>query len=469
METPNAPVLSGSVKELFPEFFLDDQEPNNRIWNRGVIVFDANVLLNLYELSSETASKYLAAMATCQDRIWLPNWVVYEFLVQREEIIERQVLSYDKLKNVVTNAINPLKIEDKHPYVGKKELEDIIKKVEEITNAIEESKKAYERSCSYEHDDKLEKLLSIISSKVGHPYTNERLLEIQEDANKRMPDQIPPGYVDFKEKEGLDKASDFTKKCGRYGDYIIWKQIIDYSITAKVDIIFITNDVKPDWCDNKKRARRELVKEFAEVTEGHAFRIFQSSDFFKYATGKQKGKEKEIDTKTMDELKKAESSIYGGFYRENIDNDLIRERFRMKRRLEQELREVLLTEKRMEKLYEEGEALEEEINRINIRIKTINDQDGISFGLYSPDELSRCLEIERTLNNRRLDVIQKQKILKTEIANRSFMIEDLQYNLQKNEQNQFRESDYLRTSAEDKRRDDLHSRFSQPQHGTLDR
>lgn len=66
MKTPITPVLSGNIKELFPEFFLDDQEPNNRIWNRGVIVFDANVLLNLYELSSETASKYLAAMATCQ-------------------------------------------------------------------------------------------------------------------------------------------------------------------------------------------------------------------------------------------------------------------------------------------------------------------------------------------------------------------------------------------------------------------
>ena len=129
LSTTDNQFFSGSIKGLFPEFFLDDTERNKQIWEYSTIVLDANVLLNLYELTTESVKQYLEAMDVCKKRIWLPNWVVYEFLVLRERIIEDQVSSYDTLKNEISKAIRSLDAQDKHPYVDTEELADIKSKI----------------------------------------------------------------------------------------------------------------------------------------------------------------------------------------------------------------------------------------------------------------------------------------------------------------------------------------------------
>lgn len=308
MGETNSLAETKNVKSLFSEFFIEDEEINKKIWTEGIIIFDSNALLNLYEFSSDIANNYLKAMETCKDRIWLPSWVVYEFLVKRETIIENQIKSYDEFNETILKAIEPLKSNKKHPYVTKEEQEYIVKEINSIVDVVKKNKEEYQQSCSCKNDSKLERLLSIISSNVGPPLKNEELEDIHSIAEKRMIEEIPPGYKDYQSKKKLHQCPNLLQKSFLYGDYIIWKQVVDYASENNKDVVFITNDIKRDWYDERKRARRELVKEFYESTNGCALRIYPSSEFFEYASKRKTGKEM-LDKKTLNELKTYESNL----------------------------------------------------------------------------------------------------------------------------------------------------------------
>ena len=59
-------------------------------------------------------------------------------------------------------------------------------------------------------------------------------------------------------------------ECKKYGDFIIWKQLIEHAIDTKKNVIFVTDDEKEDWWEefNGKTIgpRPELSKEFREKT-----------------------------------------------------------------------------------------------------------------------------------------------------------------------------------------------------------
>ena len=88
-------------------------------------------------------------------------------------------------------------------------------------------------------------------------------MEIKKDAEQRFKQEIPPGYKDAnKQKENCDN--------NMYGDYIIWRQILDYAKSKSRNIIFVTQDRKEDWWNRISGKtigpRIELRKEFSDNT-----------------------------------------------------------------------------------------------------------------------------------------------------------------------------------------------------------
>jgi hypothetical protein len=71
-----------------------------------------------------------------------------------------------------------------------------------------------------------------------------------------------------------------------YGDYIIWRQIIDFTKTQKKHIVLVTDDRKDDWWSKSNgdstRPREELISEFYNLT-GIRKLIYNSDSFLKYA------------------------------------------------------------------------------------------------------------------------------------------------------------------------------------------
>lgn len=104
-----------------------------------------------------------------------------------------------------------------------------------------------------------------------------------EDRYKRM---IPPGYEDAKQKDGnfLHENIEYERK---YGDLIIWKQILDVVSEKKLkNVIFVTDDQKKDWVHKVHGktigVRPELYEEITLNSDLNNFYIYDTDKFAQY-------------------------------------------------------------------------------------------------------------------------------------------------------------------------------------------
>jgi len=255
------------MKRLFPEYYELSNSEYSELWKDCIFTFDTNVLLDLYRTTIEASEDFFKLLKKISDRIWLSNRVAEEYLRNRQEEIVNQENAYKLLK------ITKYKDELKKVLHFKDNLDDIEnlfinieKKINEDLNKFKESNISNKVSSNID---------SLFKGKIGNPYDKERYSEILSDGKERYENKIPPGYSDHK-KQGNDK----------YGDLIIWNQIIDHAKSEDKPIIFITNEKKEDWWtiinSEKKGPRRELRKEFYEKTNKQ-FYVYRSDMFMKYA------------------------------------------------------------------------------------------------------------------------------------------------------------------------------------------
>lgn len=104
-----------------------------------------------------------------------------------------------------------------------------------------------------------DRLCNLYNSKVGEPYSDNDLKLMYQKGKERFEKKIPPGYMDAKKQEPE-----------RYGDFVVWQSLIDYSKEKGRPITFVTNDDKEDWFltikGKKISARYELINEFERLT-----------------------------------------------------------------------------------------------------------------------------------------------------------------------------------------------------------
>jgi hypothetical protein len=146
----------------------------------------------------------------------------------------------------------------------------------------------YPKRKDFENID--ESIVKLLNDKVGKPYSLERLEQICQEGLLRCKLMLPPGYKDVKDKDkhGIKK----------YGDLILWFQIIDAAKEKEKPIILISEDLKDDWwwspSDTRLGPRPELIQEFTSKTN-MLFYMYSLDQFMEYAN-------KYIDTKIDEEL-----------------------------------------------------------------------------------------------------------------------------------------------------------------------
>lgn len=111
----------------------------------------------------------------------------------------------------------------------------------------------------------------LLDGKVGPEYSTEEFEEILKEGERRFKNKIPPGYKDS------EKSND-----DQYGDYIVWKETLDYAKEKSKSIIFVSSDRKDDWylksnglCYGPLPA---LIKEFNEFT-GQTIYLYSLEQF----------------------------------------------------------------------------------------------------------------------------------------------------------------------------------------------
>ncbi len=257
------------MRSQFTGHFPLSDDVKDRIWESGAVVLDANVLLNLYRLQIATRDSMLDAMGSLQRRLWMPYQVASEFHRNRIAVIrdQQKVLSViqEKLNSIKGTVRSQLRAYSRNPVID----------ISPLSTQIEDSITACEASVARAHEDALsrfgvtpqddpilEYLGDYFENRVGRPFPSEQLAGLYEEGEDRIGKNIPPGYSD--NKKPIPQ---------RYGDFLVWKQILVQFAENPMDLILVTDDEKEDWwltsSGETLGGRPELFQEFNEGTGRH--------------------------------------------------------------------------------------------------------------------------------------------------------------------------------------------------------
>ena len=286
-----------NIKELFVEYYLIyDEQKKSELIKTATIVLDTNVLLNFYRWSKNTSIEFLKILEQIKERIWIPYQVLSEFFQRRLNVIEEKRSKLNEIIKEIDKIIKKLEEQREFKsYNFKKEKKIFIKAQKSILNKIESDLP------NKNNDWIFETITNLFEGKHGQPFSEEEYNKIIEEGEVRYKQEIPPGYKDDNNK---------------FGDLLIWKEIIFYAKENKKDVIFITDDQKEDWwwLDNKKQKispRIELIREFYNET-GQLFWMYTSHRFSDAIKPILKIPDKEALEKAIEEMKetKRKENIY---------------------------------------------------------------------------------------------------------------------------------------------------------------
>jgi len=265
------------MKTKFKGYYKPQPNEFENLWKDGIFVFDTNVLFDFYRYSEDTISVWFSIFEELKNKIWIPHWVGLEYHRGLEERIREQVEKYTSTIKDLENFSKKIKTQREHPFLSK-ELQEKAQMFYEEYNKELNTQKRKLKDLILDNPVK-EKIAQLIGDNIGDALIEEERDEIVKEGETRLPQNIPPGYIDYKDKikrPGLDK----------YGDFIIWKQILKYAQENKKHIIFITFDTKEDWYkiisfNNSKvlcGPRPELIEEFNRVSNYDVW-FYSTPDF----------------------------------------------------------------------------------------------------------------------------------------------------------------------------------------------
>ena len=300
------------MKNIFKQYYTLESKQLKELWKRGAIILDANVLLNLYRFNKKTSDSMMDVLESVGDRLWIPFQAALEYQENRKFVVADQLDAFNKVENVFSssinqmrNKLNALNLDKRHstinPYTIIKQVEEKFDEVIRYLQAVQDFSDIEENSQQLR--DRIDALIT--SEKVGPYYTNQQDLEaIYAEGDERYEEQIPPGFKD--ENKG-DEYYVFSglKYEQKYGDLIVWNQIIDYVNKNDLkNIIFITDDSKEDWWWKKSGKtigpHKQLIEELNKKTKVDNFWMYSTYSFLKNAETYLKAK---VESETFTDIK----------------------------------------------------------------------------------------------------------------------------------------------------------------------
>lgn len=262
------------MRRLFRSYYRPTQEEFSKMWQECIFAFDANVLLNIYRYTPETRERLFEILKQLQDRIWLPNQVAYEYHEQRLDVISHQLKAYEAMEARISKSLqeidNELRKYKRHAFANTAQITEIFKDAVEKAKAILQEARSKHPNLLIA-DNLLGVITDLFDGKVGEPYSHKDYEQVLQDAEERVKQEIPPGYKDT-DKDGPK----------RYGDVVIWFQLIDYAKSQKKPLIFVTDDGKEDWWLRHEGKiigpRRELIQEMFDKA-GATFYLYSTDQF----------------------------------------------------------------------------------------------------------------------------------------------------------------------------------------------
>jgi hypothetical protein len=290
------------MRKTFDWYLRPSEDETGKIWSDGLLTLDANVLLDLYRYTAETRDKIIKGIGYFGDRVWLPAQAAREFIRNRTAVITQA----DKAFQDAEKAVNELKTSYRAAQETLRGIRLIPRDcAEDLATAIEaaiESASATITSTKDGHpeylrsDPVLDWVMSTFDGRIGAEPGPDDWEDIRRCGESRRLESIPPGY-----KDG-DKEGD-----AKYGDYLLWRQILEHARTAQTPMILVTSERKEDWWETKSGKtigpRPELLEE-ASRKAGQRILIYQTDSFLKFAIEKIGD---QLDKSSVDEIREVDA------------------------------------------------------------------------------------------------------------------------------------------------------------------
>lgn len=274
------------------EYFRLSKDEADALWANAVIVLDTSTLGNMYCMAEEPKKTLIEIFGIVKNRLWIPGQVVYEYRKNREKLVENSFVAYglpkegvyvNRYESEMNAFLNEIASDTYHPYLNPASIEKIKradKLVRENLQIIKtEIKEQYaKRKASLQKEIENDAVNELVNNlPCGIPFSFAQQMDLVREGEMRYRNLIPPGYED---------APPFNlKKKGmqRYGDLMVWKEILEYAKEKQLPVIFVCNDLKNDWYHfegNKATSvpRHELIKEFQD-TVGQLFWMYSLKGF----------------------------------------------------------------------------------------------------------------------------------------------------------------------------------------------
>lgn len=357
------------MKSHFLGYYPPTATELDELWVNGLVILDTNALLNLFRYSPSTRDDFLKVLTALRDRLWLPHQVALEFHRHRLEVMDQQTEAFAEvevaLKAAQSSVAKTLQKFRRHPSLDistfSKQLDEKIKEqLDSLAEAREEHETSILKGKTYEST--FESITDLFDSKVGGPYGTDELNALYVEGAARYEAKVPPGFKDADKPEPE-----------RYGDLVLWKQILGKGSTEPRPAIFVTDDAKEDWWYKVKGrtqgARVELVDEYLAATS-HRIQFYTPERFLSVANSRS---DSGVSTESLNEVEEVSNQRVSRALEQLAVRryELAQDRERLVRQLNHaydESPEGSFAQRRFEEVQKRHEALEREL-RLNIGIQ----------------------------------------------------------------------------------------------------
>ncbi|MEM5449101.1 PIN domain-containing protein [Paraburkholderia guartelaensis] len=269
------------MRTTFVGWYAKSPEQLKALWDTALIVPDTNILLHLLRHSAEVRGQLMDVFERKEASLWIPYQVGIEFQRRRLDVQQHALDAYDRLGTDLTKFVNQAKDGINqyraHPVIDiERELSTLDVYQSDFQQRIAAAKAQHSAE---EFNASFAKVTELFAGKVGAKPSAERIAAIHKEGNDRYAKKIPPGFEDAKKTaDGGDK----------FGDLVIWMEMIEKAKADKRPIIFVTDDGKSDWWHihrgKKMGPHPALIEEFLAMTE-QEFHIYELLQFLRYAAG----------------------------------------------------------------------------------------------------------------------------------------------------------------------------------------
>ena len=288
-----------SLRDQFSYFYTPDEDAVETAMQTGMVTPDANVLLSLYRFQPVGRDELFGALKKTGDRLWVPHQVGLEFHKNRLNVMAEQEGYFTKtlkeLEGPITDLESRVRAFRSRIALDEEHVRDVKHFIAQLRELINDAVARAQESNDillkdHDSDKVLARIEALLGDRVGEPMEPKELEAARKEADRRIKDRVPPGYMD-------------RAKADPAGDYLVWRQLMTEAAKRKIPVVLITDDRKEDWYRREQGltlgARYELRQEM--LTEaGVPLLVMTTETFLIHA---KKYLDAEVSPETVDQAK----------------------------------------------------------------------------------------------------------------------------------------------------------------------